>query len=266
MTRSRPEAVPADPRNLRDKVALVTGAASGIGLAVAHQLSNAGATVAIADQDLVRGRAAADELGGRSMFLPLDVTSERQWRDTLGEIKSEFGHIDVLINNAGVLYVAPFLETPPDVFRRVIEVNLLGCYLGMHTAIPEMPSTGGSVVNLSSTAGLRGSAGVSAYSASKFGITGLTKTVALEVAQYGVRVNSVHPGTTETPMLGEQTDEQRARVVQGIPLGRVSTVGEVANVVTFLASDLSSYCTGAEFVVDGGKLAGVPPGVVGSSQ
>ncbi len=239
------------------RTALVTGGAQGLGEAIARRLTGEGARVLIADRQDDAGRALADELEG-AMYLTLDVTCEDDWEHAIHRTEAD-GGIDVLVNNAGIFDAGSITELPLVTYRRVIDVNQIGVFLGLKHAGRAMAARGsGSIVNISSTAGLRaGTPGLAAYCASKWAVRAMTKTAAVELAASGVRVNSVHPGATETPMMRESmgiVPEQLARVLESIPLGRVGEPRDVAQAVLFLASDESSYMTGAELAVDGGSI------------
>jgi len=237
-----------------NKVAIVTGGTGGMGTTHARALVAEGAKVVIADLDDAKGEALAAELGENARSVHLDVTSEDDWATAVAATLEAFGRIDVLVNNAGIANGAPITEFDAEAWRRIIDINLTGTFLGIRAVSPIMADAGaGSIINISSVEGLRGSAGLHGYVASKFGVRGLTKSVALELGPRGVRVNSVHPGFIETPMT--------AGIDAGdllIPLGRGARPEEVSQTIVFLASDESSYSTGAEFVVDGGLVAGVP--------
>ena len=201
------------------------------------------------------------EIGDAAIAIHLDVTDEAQWAAAVTATTDAFGSLDVLVNNAGVGFTPRRLELEDaDEHRRVIDVNLNGVYLGMRAVTPVMTAQrAGSIVNISSIDGLVGVAGMTSYAASKFAVTGMTRTTALELGPRGIRVNSIHPGVIETPMVAAATDAVKARLQvlmdrQAIP--RMGTPEEVAYLALFLASDESSYCTGAQFVIDGGHLAG----------
>jgi 3alpha(or 20beta)-hydroxysteroid dehydrogenase len=243
---------------LAGKVALISGGARGMGAAEVRRLHADGAAVIAADVLDDEGKALADELGERARFLHLDVASEEQWIAAIEQTEREFGKLDVLVNNAGILRFNAIADTPLEELRQVLDVNLIGCFLGMKTAIPALKRAGGgSIVNISSIEGIAGTPFCGAYTASKFGVRGLTKVAALEHGGDKIRVNSVHPGGIDTPMtravMGEEGRAYVASKVAG--LKRMGEAEEVAGVVAFLASDDSSYCTGAEFVVDGGVTA-----------
>ena len=234
------------------KTAIITGAARGIGAATARAFAAEGAVVVVADVLDTEGRALADELGPAARFHNLDVTSEPDWRAVLASAEQDFGPVSILVNNAGILAYGTIEEQRPEEFRHVLEVNLFGAWLGMHTAAPSLRRAGGGVViNVSSTAGLMGYANLGAYTASKWGLRGLTKTAALELAADGVRVCSIHPGPIATPMTAGMDDS----VVAGQPIARFGTSEEVAQLALFIAAD-ATYSTGSEFIVDGGATTG----------
>ncbi len=239
---------------VKDKVALVTGGARGIGAAYARILVAEGAKVIIGDVLDAQGETLAIELGTNARYVHLDVTEPSQWSEAVDFAVKSFGGLNILVNNAGIASSAPITEFKLDVWRKTIDINLTGTFLGMQSAIPEIAkSKSGSIINISSVEGLRGSVGLHAYVASKFGVRGLTKSVALDVAHLGIRVNSIHPGLIETDM----TTNIPAEALQ-IPMGRSAKPEEVAKLMLFLASDESSYSTGAEFVIDGGLTMAVP--------
>ena len=239
---------------LAGKVALVSGGSRGMGAATVRQFHAEGASVVAGDLLDDDGKALADELGDRVRFVHLDVTSEEQWQAAVEQTEREFGKLDVLVNNAGILRFNAVADTPLDEFRQVIDVNLVGVFLGMKAGIPALKRAGGgSIVNLSSTEGLGATVFCGAYTASKFGVRGITKVAALEYGADGIRCNSVHPGGIDTPMTRAVMDENgRKYVASKVPLKRMGTADDVANLIAFLASDDSSYCNGGEFVVDGG--------------
>ena len=244
------------------KVALITGGGAdpGLGSATAARLAEEGATVFISDIDLNTAEARAAEIradGGKATAIRHDVTSERDWDEAIGTIAAAEGRIDILVNNAGIVITNRIDELQPEAFAKVLEVNLTAVYLGTRRAIAEMrkTETRGSIVNISSIAGLIGFAGASAYAASKAGVTLFTKSIAMETAREKIRVNTVHPGLIMTTMqkasLGDAPgaqDEAAAR----IPMGELGEPIDIANCVLFLASDEARYITGAAFVVDGG--------------
>ncbi len=242
------------------KVALVTGAARGVGEATVRRFVAEGARVVLADVRDELGGALAAALGDTARYQRLDVSLESDWVDAVDAVRATEGRLDVLVNNAGILRIGTLLDTTPETFLEVVRVNELGPFLGMRTAAPLLIESGaGSIVNVSSTQGLEGFPGLVAYVASKFALTGITRTVALELADRGVRVNSVHPTGIDTPMLAEAfppgTPGSRSAGSR-IPMGRLCTPDEVAALICFLASDESSMCTGGQFTVDGGSTAG----------
>ncbi len=242
-------------------VAIVTGAAGGQGAAEARLLVERGARVLIGDVDDERGAALARELGDASVFAQLDVTDETAWRDALALALDRFGQVNALVNNAGIsLPPKSIIKTPVDEYRRVIEVNQLGAYIGIHVVAPAIVDAGGgSIVNVSSVNGFVGGWGVAGYVSSKFALRGLTRVAQLELARKGVRVNSIHPGPIDTDMLRTGLPEGSdpvAAMARAVPAGRVGTPDEVAAMVAFLLSNEASYCYGSEIVLDGGFLVG----------
>jgi 3alpha(or 20beta)-hydroxysteroid dehydrogenase len=237
---------------LQDKVCLITGGARGQGAAEARAFAREGAKVWIADVLEDEGSKLAAETGGE--FRVLDVTSESGWQALVDEIIAVDGRIDVLVNNAGIYRANRLIHTTLDEYEQVMAVNATGVFLGLRAVGREMKKAqAGSIVNISSYAGMAAAAGSFAYGASKWAVRGMTKTAAVELARSGVRVNSIHPGAIDTEMLSEAGDP--AKLVRGTPLGRVADADEVASMALFLASDESSYSTGAEFLVDGGLFA-----------
>jgi 3alpha(or 20beta)-hydroxysteroid dehydrogenase len=244
---------------LEGKVALITGAAGGIGAAAARRLAGEGAQLLLTDADEERASTLAQELGGGAAALEHDVTSEERWQAVLAHALDAHGRIDMLLNNAGVFLAAPLTETTLEQFRRVQDVNVTGVFLGMRTVAPAMiERRAGSIVNVSSVAGLTGPPYLTAYAASKWAVRGMSKVAAKELAQFGVRVNSLHPGQIDTDMntrQREQTPELIEKLIRGIPLRRIGTPEEVAHAIAYLASDESMYVTGSELVIDGGVTA-----------
>jgi 3alpha(or 20beta)-hydroxysteroid dehydrogenase len=244
---------------LDGKIAIISGGARGQGAAEAARFVAEGARVVIGDVLHEQATATAATLGDAAVAVALDVTDEDQWHVAVATCVERFGLPDVLVNNAGIVAFHQLLNTPVDEFRRLLDVNLVGTFLGMRVVAPSMVEAGsGSIVNISSTGGLTGMPAVGAYVASKFGVTGLTKSAAMELGPRGVRVNSVHPGSIETPMVMFEglTPDDFAPFYDRLPIKRLGSVDDVASLVLFLASDESSYCTGAEFVVDGGQTCG----------
>ena len=246
--------------SLHGKVALITGAARGMGAYESRMFVESGARVVLTD---VReeGREVARELGDAARFRRHDVTSEADWEAAVKFALAEFGRLDVLVNNAGVYSGAWLEQETLDTFERVLRVNLVSQFIGLRAVLDPMRAAGGgSIVNISSQAGLQGIAGHAAYGASKWGVRGLSKTAAIELGRHGIRVNSVHPGTIDTEMMSAIGLKAGPGNFPIVPLSRVGTVEDVAAVVAYLASDESAYLTGAEIAVDGGAAAGTAPG------
>lgn len=238
------------------KVALVSGGARGMGASHSRLLVEEGASVVIADLLDEDGAALAEELGPRATFVHLDVTAPDQWDRAVAHATTTFGSLDILVNNAGIANGAALTEFTDEMWSKIIAINLSGVFYGMRAAVPALARSGhGSIVNISSVEGLQGSPGLHGYVAAKFGVRGLTKSAAVELAAAGIRVNSIHPGLIETPM----TTGIDATQLQ-IPLGRAAKPEEVSRLVLFLASDESSYSTGSEFVIDGGLTSHIPQG------
>lgn len=242
---------------LSDKICIITGASRGQGAAEARLFADEGATVWLTDVLDDEGQAVADDMGGT--YRHLDVRDEAGWSTLADEVVKTHGRIDVLINNAGIYTSGRHFEISVDDFNQVMDINSTGVFLGMRAVSPHMRDNNqGSIVNISSVAGMQGGIGAFAYFTSKWAVRGMTKAAALENARRNVRVNSIHPGLIDTDMLQtavlEGQDSERT-VNQFVPLGRTASALEVANLALFLASDDSSYCTACEFVVDGGMTA-----------
>lgn len=239
---------------IQGKVAIVTGAARGMGEAHARRLVAEGARVVLTDVLDDQGHAVAGELGEDAIFLHQDVSDEAGWASTVAQAEQRFGPLDILVNNAGLGGGNnSFLNIGLEQWQSTIDVSLTGTFLGLQAGVRAMQDRGGSIINVSSIWGQRGIPMIHAYVAAKFGVTGLTKSVAIEVAKQGIRVNSIHPGNIETPM----TKDRDASFMR-IPMDRRGTCDEVSSLVVYLASDEASYCTGSEFTIDGGVTAGVP--------
>jgi 3alpha(or 20beta)-hydroxysteroid dehydrogenase len=248
--------------SLEGKVALVTGAARGLGASIGRQLHAAGARVLLGDVRDEEGRALAAALGERADYVHLDVASEQDWSAAVAAAQARFAQLNVLVNNAGIYRTAATLEQSSDEYLQIVRINQLGVFLGMRACIPALRAAGGgSIVNIASTAGIEGVPLALAYTASKHAVVGMTKAAALEFGAQGIRVNVVCPGAMLTPLLAESYHVTLAALgaapFANAPLGRMADPAEIAPTVVFLASDDSSYTTGSEFVVDGGLTAGV---------
>ena len=245
---------------LEGKVALISGGARGLGAAEARLFASEGAKVGIGDIREQEACALAAEIraaGGDAMYIGLDVTDERQWADAVRQMMIVYGRLDILVNNAGILEHGTVEETSAESWDRTMDVNSRGVFLGTRAAIPAMrESGGGSIVNISSVAGLVGGL-MTAYNASKGAVRLLTKSTAVQYAAENIRVNSVHPGPTETDMLDVFFREEGTREARAAdtPIPRLGKPEDIAYGVLFLASDESSYMTGAELVIDGGNVA-----------
>jgi len=238
---------------LDHKVCLITGGARGQGAEEARLFQKEGAEVWLGDVLDDLGQPLAEELGVH--YRHLDVTDEGAWQNLIEEIISTSGGIHGLVNNAAIFRVGRLKTTSVEDFQAVMQVNTLGVFLGMKTvAEPMTESGGGAIVNISSMAGLRASVGSFAYGASKWAVTGMSKTAAVELARKGIRVNSIHPGLIETPMV-EDVPINKEGIIRRTPLGRIAQAEEVARMALFLISDESSYSTGSEFMIDGGLNA-----------
>jgi 3alpha(or 20beta)-hydroxysteroid dehydrogenase len=236
------------------KVALITGGARGIGAATARLLVAEGAQVVIADRLDDEGAGVAKELGDAATYVHLDVREYDEWQAAVATATATFGKLDVLVNNAGVVNGSTLQKFDHRQWQRILDVNLTGTFFGMQACADAIIAAGGgSIVNLSSIEGLRGTPWAHGYVASKWAVRGLTKSVALELAPHGVRVNSIHPGMIRTALTENLPED-----MVPIPLGRSGQPIDVANFVLFLAGDESSFATGAEFVVDGGTVQGIP--------
>lgn len=248
---------------LDGKVAIITGGARGQGEAEVRAFVREGARVVFGDVLDDLGEKVAADVGDDAVYVHHDVRREDDWSTVVETATQRFGKIDILVNNAGVLSFGTLThETPLDDYMRVVEINQVGVFLGMRAVIPVMlERRRGSIVNISSTNGFAGYGGTIAYTASKFAVRGMTKTAALEYGKAGIRVNSIHPGGIDTPMTRvddlDMTQEEQDAAYDSFALGRVGKPEEIASLALFLASDESSYCTGAEFIADGGMLAGV---------
>ncbi len=239
---------------LRGRVALVTGGARGLGEAYVRALHAEGAEVVVADVLDEDGRRLSEALGDRARFAHLDVTDEAGWAAVVADVLARSGRIDVLVNNAGIANAAPIEHFTTAKWDAVIAVNLTGTFLGCRAVTPAMKRQGaGSIINISSVEGMRGSPGLHGYTAAKFGVRGLTKSLAVELGPSGIRVNSVHPGLIRTEMT-TRIDPAHLE----IPLGRPGVPDDVAGTIVFLAGDASRFVSGTEIVVDGAMITGIP--------
>jgi 3alpha(or 20beta)-hydroxysteroid dehydrogenase len=237
---------------LSGKVAIITGAARGQGAFEAERFIAEGASVLLTDLNPA-GRAVAERLGSAAAFIQHDVSSEDDWANAVALALSQFGKIDILVNNAGIFVPGSVEETTAASFDQHYRVNQLGVFLGMKAVIPAMKAAGGgSIVNISSAAGMRGYPHMIAYCGSKWAVRGMTQSAARELAPDRIRVNSIHPGLVDTPMLADHTPEALEGFKAAVPLGEMATTEDVARLVVYLASDESSNMTGSALVIDGG--------------
>ena len=239
---------------LSGKVVLVTGAARGIGAAIARAAVTEGAKVLIGDVSDRDGAALATELGASATYVHLDVTQPQDWDAAVATARAVYGKLNVLVNNAGIANYGSIEQFSRADWDRIIAINLTGVFSGIQAVVPALKDArGGSIVNISSMAGLRGEAGLPGYVATKWAVRGLTKAAALDLARYGIRVNSIHPGVVRTPLNAEGPQLATSHVA----MNRVGEPIEIANLTVFLASDESSFSTGSEFIADGGETAGL---------
>jgi 3alpha(or 20beta)-hydroxysteroid dehydrogenase len=247
-------------QRLAGKTAIVTGGARGMGEATVRLFIEHGARVVIGDISEEQGRALADEFGAAAVFCRMDVTAEDDWAQAVAAAEA-LGPLNVLVNNAGVLHMASILDTTAEEYMRVVRINQLGAFLGIRAVINPMKAAGGgSIINVSSIDGLHSAPGLAAYSSSKWALRGLTRTAAIELGQYGIRCNTVHPGGIFTEMGGKgliSEEDMNKSIYRDFPIPRVGQPEEVANVTLFLATDEATYSTGSEFVADGGWFAGM---------
>ena len=241
---------------LDGKVAIITGGAGGMGKMHGKYFIREGAKVVIADLESSDGKNVADELGENAMFVAFDVTDESSWESLVKETEDKLGPVNVLVNNAGIVSQGSIADTSLEKYRQTIHINQDGVFLGMKHVLPSMKKVdNGSIINISSIAGMVGGENNLAYTASKFAVRGMTKAAAAEFAQFGIRVNSVHPGVIRTPMTEQEGVKELVQEMEkDIPLKRIAEPEEITNLVLFLASDESSYSTGTEFVADGGLI------------
>lgn len=240
---------------LENKVVMITGAAQGMGKIHAEKALEQGAKVVITDINEEGGHQTESELKGEVMFIKHNVSDENDWKNVVQQTMDKWGRIDVLVNNAGITYNTPLEELTTDDYMKIVQINQLSVFLGMKTVAPIMKEQHkGSIINISSMNGLVG--GAIGYTDTKFAVRGMTKAASRELSPFNIRVNSVHPGVIQTPMLEQEgVKEAVEEFKKTIPMRRVAQAEEVSNMVTFLASDDSSYSTGAEFVIDGGLTA-----------
>lgn len=238
---------------LNGKIAVITGAARGQGAEEARLFASEGATVVLADVDDAAGKELADQLPGGAVYRHHDVTEEDSWQDLASFVQAEHGRLDVLVNNAGIYRTAPFADTPVADLDLLYQVNQRGVFLGMQAAVEPMRAAGGgSIVNVASAAVLKATPGVLAYAATKWAVRGMSRNAALELAALNIRVNAIHPGIIDTPMLAANPPEAMEAFAAMTPLSRMGRVADVAHLALFLAGDQSSFVTGGDFTVDGG--------------
>jgi 3alpha(or 20beta)-hydroxysteroid dehydrogenase len=244
-----------------NRMVIITGGARGMGASHARGFVAEGANVVIADVLEHEGRTLADELGDQAIFFRLDVTSEGDWSATVAAAEEAFGPVSVLVNNAAIVRFGPIAQTEPAAWRQVIDINLTGTYLGIRAVVSSMRKAGGgAILNIASAAGMMPEFGLGAYAASKWGMRGLTKTAALELARDNIRVNSIHPGPVRTPMVaGPDTAALAAAAVRDLAIPRMAEPDEITRLVLFVASDEAGFSTGSEFIADGGHLLGPVP-------
>ena len=242
-------------RGLSEKVAIITGGARGMGESHVRRFIEEGAKVVFTDINKSAGEALAEELGGNAVFVEHDVTDADGWKAVVDQAESAFGPVNVLVNNAGISMSKTIFEMTEEEYRKIIDINQVSVFLGIKAVLPSMQKAeGGSIVNISSMNGIVG--GAPGYTDSKFAVRGLTKAAAIQLGGLGIRVNSVHPGVIETPMVSEgDAVEQIREFAKQIPMKRTAQSEEVTNMVAFLASDEASYSTGSEFIIDGGLTA-----------
>src|SRR5467141_3043463 len=248
-------------KRFNNRTVIVTGGARGMGASHARGFIAEGANVVIADVIEQEGRTLADELGDQAIFSRLDVTSDGNWAATVAAAENAFGPVSVLVNNAAIVRFGSIAETEPAAWRQVIDINLPCTYLGIRAVAPSMRKAGGgAIVNTSAAAGMIGQFGLASYVSSKWGLRGLTKTAALELARDNIRVNSIHPGPVRTPMVGgPDAADAAAAHLRGLAIPRMAEPEEITRLVLFVASEEASFSTGSEFIADGGDLLGPVP-------
>ncbi|MDB1948872.1 glucose 1-dehydrogenase [Clostridium tertium] len=240
---------------LKNKVAIITGGARGMGASHVRLFASEGAKVVFTDLNEEQGRILEKEIGGNVKFIKQDVTDAASWEKVVEDTEKIFGQVNILVNNAGISINKPLLEITEDEYRKVVDINQVSVFLGTKAVAASMKKSGnGSIVNISSMNGLVG--GAIGYTDTKFAVRGMTKAAAIQLSPLGIRVNSVHPGVIETPMVTEgDSYEVIKKLSKQIPIRRMAKSEEVSNLVLYLASDESSYSTGSEFVIDGGLTA-----------
>lgn len=241
------------PGIMDGRVAIITGAARGQGEAEARLLAEHGANVVLTDVLADLGQAAAADIGDQALFVPHDVSSAEGWQAVVASTLEAFGRVDVLVNNAAISRPLKLEHTDPEVFDEIYRVNQLGVFLGMQAVLAPMKAVGGgSIINISSVAGLQGTSTLFAYTATKWAVRGMTKSAALELARYNIRVNAIFPGVIDTPINDDNPPGMNDVLVKTTPMRRMGEPREIAEAVLFLASSASSFATGADFVIDGG--------------
>lgn len=243
--------------SLDGKVAFITGGARGQGAQEARLFAQHGARVMIADVREEEARNLAAQIDGAE-YVRLDVGDERGWAQAMDRTLERFGRLDILVNNAAISHFSPIEDTSLESFDRVLRINLGGIFLGMRTALPALKRQGGSIINISSIAALTGRAGLAAYASSKWAVRGISRSAALEFAPHRIRVNSIIPGLIDTPMTQEAYGAEKLMLRgRSLPVGRAGQPADIANLALFLASEASSFCTGGEYLCDGGETAGM---------
>ncbi len=238
---------------LTDKVAIITGGARGQGEAEARLFASHGAQVVVTDVLAEQSQAVAESLGDQAIFVQHDVSSEEGWADVIDHTLHRFGRVDVLINNAAISKPLKLEDTTTATYRQIIDINQVGVFLGMRAVLQPMKQAGGGVIiNVASVAGLQGTSTLFAYTASKWAVRGMSKSAALELARYNIRVNVISPGVIDTPINHDNPDKMNQVLVQTTPLRRMGDPIEIAEAALFIASDAARFATGADFTIDGG--------------
>ena len=234
-------------------VAIITGAARGQGEAEARLLTSHAARVVLTDVLTDQGKAVADDIGTAALFVAHDVSSPEGWQEVIGTTMAAFGRIDILVNNAAISRPVKLEATEPELYEEIYRVNQFGVYLGMRAVLEPMKAVGGgSIINISSVAGLRGSSTLFAYAATKWAVRGMTQSAALELARYKIRVNAIFPGLIDTPINDGNPPSMNEALLKTTPMRRMGKPSEIAEAVLFLASPASSFATGTELAIDGG--------------